>query len=200
VKLRQALVAVLAAFAGAAIAAPPAAACACCTNQGQRHVGVAKLEAGLREEIGRLRFLGDAELYTGEAEPADVKGIATPSSKYELHVAQEDSRWTFAFRDKAGRSGTLILAIPDTVAIFAVDPRNDEREGGTGPALYNEWKLTSAAAGTGIFAPGMGKGQRLTLVLHAHGNNCTSADMASHWTLMVHGPRAQYHLFGRIVQ
>jgi hypothetical protein len=197
--MSNALVAAIA-LAAMLTAAAPALACACCTNQGQRHVGVSKLEAGLREEIGRLRFLGEAELYTGEAEPADVKGIATPSAKYELHVAQEDSRWIFAFRDKAGRSGTLILAIPDTVAIFAVDPRNDEREGGTGPALYKEWKLTWAAAGTGIFAPGLGKGQRLTLVLHAHGNNCTSADMATHWTLMVHGPKAQYHLFGKIVQ
>jgi hypothetical protein len=221
----RSLAPVVACIAALAISAPPAQACACCANQGQRHVGVGKLEGGLREEIGRLRFLAEAELYTGEAEPADVKGIATPSSHYELHVAQEDSRWTFAFhdkggrdktgrdkggrdkggrdktgRDKAGRSGTLILAIPDTVAIFAVDPRNDEREGGTGPALYKEWRLTSAAAGSGIFAPGMGRGQRLTLVLHAHGNNCTSADMASHWTLMVHGPRAAYHLFGKIVQ
>jgi hypothetical protein len=92
--MSRALVAAIA-LAAMLTAGTPALACACCTNQGQRYVGVAKLEAGLREEIGRLRFLGDAELYTGEAEPADVKGIATPSSKYELHVAQEDSRDTW---------------------------------------------------------------------------------------------------------
>ena len=46
----------------------------------------------------------------------------------------------------------------------------------------------------------MGKGQRVTLILQGHGNNCTSADMATHWTLVVHGPKAEYHLFGKFVQ
>ena len=97
-------------------------------------------------------------------------------------------------------SGFVLRRSTIAVAIFSVDPRLDEREGGLGPSLFKEWKLTSDVAGTGIFAPGMGKGQRLTLILHAHGNNCTGADMATHWTLIVHGPRAQYHLFGKLVQ
>jgi hypothetical protein len=45
----------------------------------------------------------------------------------------------------------------------------------------------------------MGPGQRITLILQAHGNNCTSADMATHWTLVVFGPKAEYHLFGKFV-
>ncbi len=175
-------------------------ACACCTNQGQRTVGVAKLNSTLREEIGRLRFMAEAELYTGERDTADIKGIANPSGTYAMHVSQEPGRWVFAFSDKAGRQGTLTLAIPATVAIFSVDPRLDEREGGTGPSLFKEWKLTSNAVGTGIFTPGMGSGQRITLIVQAHGNNCTSADMASHWTLMVHWPKADYHFFGKFVQ
>lgn len=187
-------------LAGLTVALDDAHACACCTNQGQRYVGIAKLDSTLREEIGRLRFMAEAELYTGERETSDIKGIVTPSSKYEMHLSQEDSRWVFAFSDKAGRKGTLNLAIPATVAIFSVDPRLDEREGGTGPSLFKEWKLTSSASGTGIFAPGMGSGQRITLIVQAHGNNCTSADMATHWTLMVHGPKAEYHFFGKFVQ
>ncbi len=175
-------------------------ACACCTNQGQRYVGVAKLDSTLREEIGRLRFMAEAELYTGERDTSDIKGIANPSGTYEMHVSQEPGRWVFAFSDKAGRKGTLTLAIPATVAIFSVDPRLDEREGGTGPSLFKEWKLTSSASGTGIFTPGVGSGQRITLIVQAHGNNCTSPDMATHWTLMVHGPKADYHFFGKFVQ
>jgi len=46
----------------------------------------------------------------------------------------------------------------------------------------------------------VGSGQRITLIVQAHGNNCTSPDMATHWTLMVHGPKADYHLFGKFVQ
>lgn len=185
---------------GLAAGGTAAWACACCTNQGQRYVGIAKLDSTLREEISRLRFMADAELYTGERDTSDIKGIANPSDKYELHVSQEASRWVFSFRDKAGRAGTLTLAIPATVSIFSVDPRLDEREGGTGPSLFKEWKLTSNAAGTGIFTAGMGSGQRITLIVQAHGNNCTSADMATHWTLMVHGPKAEYHFFGKFVQ
>ena len=185
---------------GLAAGGTAAWACACCTNQGQRYVGVAKLDSTLREEIGRLRFIAEAELYVGERDTADVKGIANPSDKYELHVSQEPSRWVFAFSDKAGRKGTLTLAIPATVSIFSVDPRLDEREGTTGPSLFKEWKLTSSASGTGIFLPGVGSGQRITFIVQGHGNNCTSPDMATHWTLMVHGPKAQYHFFGKFVQ
>ena len=81
-------------------------ACACCTNQGQRYVGVAKFDSTLREEIGRLRFMAEAELYVGERDTSDIKGIANPSNKYEMHVSQEPGRWVFAFGDKAGRKGT----------------------------------------------------------------------------------------------
>ena len=179
---------------------PDAYACACCTNEGQRSVGVRKLDLGKREEIGRLRFSADATLFTGEGDGADIRGIAAASGKFELHVTQEPHRWIFDFRDKAGRSGTLSLAIPDMVAIFEVDPRLGERPGGQGPTLYKEWKLTAKAAGTGIFASGMGGGQRLTLILQGHGNSCTSADLLSHWTLAVSGPKANYHLFGEFIR
>jgi hypothetical protein len=175
-------------------------ACACCSNQGQREVATAKLDATLRDQIQRLRFGAEAHLYMGERDPSDIKGIATPSGKYTLRVTQDAKRWTFTFSDRAGRTGTLALAIPETVAIFSVDPRLDEREGTTGPVLFKEWKLTSPVAGTGVFTPGMGAGQRITLILQAHGNNCTSADMATHWTLVVHGPKAEYHFFGKLVQ
>ena len=185
---------------GLTAATTEAHACACCTNQGQRYVGVAKLDSTLREQISRLRFLAEAELYLGERDTSDIKGITTPSGKYEMHVSQESGRWVFAFNDKAGRKGTLTLAMPATAAIFSVDPRLDEREGGTGPSLFKEWKLTSNASGTGIFTPEVGSGQRITLIVQAHGNNCTSPDMATHWTLMVHGPKADYHFFGKFVQ
>ncbi len=198
--LPRALAALCLVLAGTLGALDGAHACACCSNQGQRTVGTAKLDSTMREQIERLRFAAEASLYMGERDPSDIKGIATPSDKYALQVAREAKRWTFTFRDTAGRSGTLILAIPDTVSIFAVDPRLDEREGTTGPTLFKEWKLTSPVTGTGIFAPGMGKGQLVTLILQGHGNNCTSPDMATHWTLVVHGPKAEYHLFGKFVQ
>ena len=38
-----------------------------------------------------------------------------------------------------------------------------------------------------MFAPGMGKRQRLTLILQAWGNCCTDPGEATHWTLRL-GP------------
>jgi hypothetical protein len=199
-KVSRALALAVCLGAAAWSATTTAKACACCTNPGQRNVGTAKIDATLRDQIERLRFAAEAELYMGERDPSDIKGIATPSGKYALQVARAAGSWTFTFRDKAGRSGTLTLTIPGTVSIFSVDPRLDEREGTTGPTLFKEWKLTSPAAGTGVFTPGMGKGQLVTLILQGHGNTCTSADMATHWTLVVHGPKAEYHLFGKLAQ
>jgi len=115
-------------------------------------------------------------------------------------VSQEPNRWVFDFRDKAGGSGTLTLGLPATISIFEVDPRLGERPGGQGPTLYKEWKLSSAAAGTGIFAPGVGGGQRIALILQGHGNSCTSSSDFTHWSIVISGPRAQYTLFGDLQQ
>lgn len=173
-----------------------AVACACCTNEGQRNVGTRALDARMREEIGRLVFASKAELYVGEGDAESVKGIGKTSGRFDLRVVQEAGRWTFNFRDKAGGAGSLTLAMPATVAVFEVDPRAGEPAGGQGPAIYKEWKLTANAAGSGLFAPGVGGGQRITLILQGRGNNCSGGDMFSHWTLAVFGPKAQYHLFG----
>ena len=192
------LVASCIALAGVAAGVRETHACACCTNVGQRYEGVEPLDSGRLDEISQLRFATVAQLFTGEADPDMVKGIAAASSRYHLQVTQGRDRWVFAFRDRGGRTGTLTLALPKSIAVFAVDPRRGEREGGTGPALYREWRLTARAMGTGIFAPGMGEGQRLTLVMQGHGNSCASASDFTHWTLVVSGPVASYHLFGEL--
>jgi hypothetical protein len=189
------------AVAWVAAAAPPDAhACACCTNTGQRNVGVYQLDGFRRSEIDQVRFGPVAHLYTGEADAEWVKGIATPSLRYDLGVTQQVDRWVFSLRDAEGRAGTLTLKIPKSISVFEVDPRRGEREGGLGPALYKEWRLTAPAAGAGIFAPGMGKGQLVTLILQGHGNSCASAADFTHWTLVVSGPDAQYHLYGALLQ
>jgi hypothetical protein len=198
-KLLHALGALCGLLATLAVNAEEACACACCTNQGQRRVGVEQLDSGKRDDLSRLRFGTVAQLFAGERDPADIKGIATPSARYELRVSQVGNRWTFEFRDEGGRSGTLLLSLPSTVSIFEVDPR-DEPDRGHGPSLYKEWKLTSKAAGTGIFAPSMGSEQRITLIMQGRGNSCTSADHFSHWTLVVSGPKGDYSLFGELLR
>src|SRR5262245_1366249 len=54
-------------------------ACACSSNPAHRNVTIVPFDAVKRDEIGRLRFAGTAQLFVGEADPADIKGIATPA-------------------------------------------------------------------------------------------------------------------------
>lgn len=180
-------------FAGAA--SQDAIACACCTSTGERFDLVTKVDKYHVEELQRVRFDGKAVLFLGEAEPEMVKGISTPAARYELKTDWQNNRMVFLFRDQAQHAGTLSVAMPRTISIFSVDPR-PQSEGPRGPALYKEWRLTSPAAGTGIFTPGIRAGQNLTLVLQGSGNNCTSANDFSHWMLVMDGPKAKYHFFG----
>ena len=99
---------------------------------------------------------------------------------------------------QGGRTGTLALARPKTVSVFEVDPR-DGPDVGQGPTLYKEWKISSPAAGSGVFAPGTGPRQMLTLIIQGRGNSCTSDIDFSHWTLVMQGPKANYTLFGNLV-
>jgi len=193
---------VLLAASGAAVlalaAANAALACACCANPGQRHVRTAPLDADKRDELGQLRFAATAELFTGEADPEDVKGITTPSRRYRLNAAWEDDRLVFALRNQQARSGTLSFRRPSTIFLFEVDPRDDPGSS-LEPVLYKEWKLTGRAAGSGVFSAGLGPGQELSLILHGRGNSCTSIDQFKHWSLVMQGPKANYTLFGDLV-
>jgi hypothetical protein len=181
-----------------AFAVNDALACACCTNLGQRNVGVQPLDSSKRAEIDQLRFAEAAELFVGEADAQDVKGITNPSARYKLGATWDKDRLVFAFRDEAGRSGTLALQRPRTISVFEVDPR-DRPDSGTGPALYKEWTLTSRAAGSGVFSAGLGQNQQLSLIVQGHGNSCTTIDHFSHWTLVMRGPKASYSLFGDLI-
>jgi hypothetical protein len=192
---------VIALFLGIVVlfgAAPPAFACACCTNAGQRNVATVALDSGKRQEIESLRFAGKATLFAGEGDAADIAGVTTPSGSYELTAKWQDDRLVLSFRDKLGHTGSLSIALPKTLSVFEVDPR-DRPDRGQGPTLYKEWKLSAPAAGNGVFRPGIAPRQLLTLILQGGGNSCTSANDFSHWTLVMQGPKANYTLFGDLV-
>jgi hypothetical protein len=176
----------------------PALACACCTNEGQRNVATVALDSGKRQEIESLRFGGKATLFTGEGDVEGKEGIATPSGTYKLSAKWLEDRLVLSFRDAAGHTGTLSMAPPATMSVFEVDPRN-RPDKGHGPSLYKEWKLSAPAAGSGVFAPGIGPRQILTLIFQGGGNSCTSSIDFTHWTLVMQGPKANYTLFGDLV-
>lgn len=169
------------------LAQPVAAlACACCTNTAQRYVEVESLSERRLAALEEMRFAPEAKIASGEADP-QIKGVDAPSADYRLNVTRTKDRIAFAFRDAKGRSGTLVLKLPNKISIFEVDPRGLSKDEGQGPALYKEWKLTADAAGDGLFAGIVGKGQKLTLILHGSGNGCTDASHFTDWTLLIYG-------------
>ena len=72
----------------------------------------------------------------------------------------------------------MTLPMPDTIAIFEVDPRTHAR-GGTGPALYKEWIVSPKVGGAGIFAAGLRGNAHTSLILHGHGNGCTEPETSA---------------------
>lgn len=169
-------------------------ACACCAEPGTWFDRTDPISDYERDELNRLRFETVAKTYTTAGED-DIKGMSTPADEYSLTLAKQRGRWELKFRDQQGHTGTLTMTIPANIGAFGVDehatpPVNDV-------TLYKEWRLTGALTGTGIFKKGSTPQLRYRLVMHGHGNMCTSAEMFSDWTLQVFGPRASYSFYGK---
>ncbi len=172
-------------------------ACACCTHTGQRYVENTKLLPFHRDQINELRFGKQASLFVDERDLTDIKGIANPSENYSLAVTKQKDRFVFSFHDEKKNEGTITVAVPDAVAIFEVDTRDEPyKDQGLGPVLYKEWRLTAPFAGTGIFKAGNGGYQRVTLIHQGRGRGCTEASHFTHWTISVHGPLGNYLFYG----
>jgi hypothetical protein len=174
-----------------------AKACACCSNDGQRYVGTDKIDAYAVGVLSEIRFAEAAQLYTGEADVADIEGITAKSSAFRLAVTKKVSTWVFAFAQEGG-GGALMFAMPDSVTKFEIDPRNAEASGGLGPVLYKEWRLTAKLIGNGMFKGATGRNQQATLILHGRGNSCTDASQFTAWTLVLRGAKVTITLFGNL--
>jgi len=178
--------------------AQEARACACCAEPGQRIETTAPLEPYEKTELSRLRFDKTARLYLNAAGFDGVSGISDPSEAYEVAVARQGDRWTFAFKDARGNAGTLAWSLPTTLEAFFVDPHDGQQSGAGGPLLFKEWRLTAPVSVAGVFALGAAGGPTVRLILQGRGNACTSADQFHAWTLVVSGPKARYTLYGTL--
>jgi hypothetical protein len=175
-----------------------ASACACCTEPGYRNVTTRPLDSYKRGEIQRLRFARKAQVFVDAGGLESLRGARGLSEDYQLQATQRDTAMTLDFRDEKGRTGTLVLALPESLSVFEIDPREGVGHSGSGPMLYKEWRLTGPAAGTGVFAKAAGPGQKLTLILHGGGLACTGAEDFRAWTLVLFGSKAEFSLFGQL--
>jgi hypothetical protein len=171
--------------------APSASACACCSDPGQRVESTGKLEAYQKGELERIRFAKTSKLFMDASGLAP--GVADPQDLYELSVSRAADKWTFSFKDKKGKTGTLAFTLPATLETFMVDPQ-DGKPGD--PVLYKEWRVSAPVAVTGIFS-GAGT-PTAKLVLQGRGNSCTDADQFKSYMLVVSGPSANFKFFGTL--
>lgn len=178
------------------LATDAALACACCTNRAARYVEIEKLGESRRVEIERMAFAEEAFLAEGaDDHPADIQDLGTT---LQLAVTRTEKEIVFSFRDQRGRPTALTLAIPETISIFEVDPRGDEKDEGLGPSLYKEWQLTGNASATGVLQRLVESSRKVTLILHGRGRGCTEAMHFTDWTLLIRGPAGKVTLYGAL--
>lgn len=171
-----------------------ALACACCADPGYRVEGSLTLDVVKKQELERVRFAKTVSVYEGPGEDP-IKGISPGSNEYSLSSASKGSVLLWKLKGDGG-SGTLTLTLPSKIERFYADlhdtPPNRET------VLYKEWRLAAKLTGTGVFKAGIVKGTKATLILQGRGNHCDDAEMFTHWTLIVKGPKADYILYGAL--
>lgn len=177
------------------LASGAALACACCSNRASRNVGVEALSSFRLGEIERMNFAGEASLADGvDDHPAGLRELG---DTLQLVVTRTPTQIVFTFRGQADRVSSLTLAIPQTISIFEVDPR-DGKDEGLGPVLYKEWQLAGNATATGALQPLLAKNRAVSLILHGRGRGCTEAADFTGWTLLIGEPSARVTLYGAL--
>jgi hypothetical protein len=175
-------------------------ACACCSEPGLWYETTQRIESYQWAEIEKIKLGGAANIYMNAAGEDGITGVSNPTDEYSLNLSQRRTRWELRFKDKAGRTGTLALTIPNSLTVFEADIHDGQTSAGGGPLLYKEWRLTGAAIGTGVFKKGSTAQMKYRLVFQGRGNACTSAEMFDNWKLQIFGPRASYLLYGKLKQ
>jgi hypothetical protein len=177
---------------------PPALACACCSNDGQRNVATQDVDAYAAGILADVRFDAASHLYTGEGE-SDGGWMLSGTPDFHLAVTKSEKAWVFQFSQEGAAGGALTFTLPETVSRFEIDPREpNAASNGLGPVLYKEWRLTAPGVGSGMFKEVTGGDQKTTLILHGRGNGCTDASQFTAWTIVLHGSKLTTSFFGTL--
>src|SRR5918996_2990028 len=175
--------------------------CACCSDQGTYSVEPREPLTGFTlDQIKGMEFASTAQLFSVDGPDLEeqIKGLASISENYVISLVKEPKHWRLAFRTEDGKSGELILALPSTVAKFAVDIHNGETNRAGEPRLYKEWRLEGRATGKEMFKESFAAPARYSLVFQGRGNRCDNADDFTHWRLEISGKKIAYAFFGEL--
>jgi hypothetical protein len=173
-------------------------ACACCSNEGDYHIGLGRPSAYELSLMGQVRFGGKAQLFLTEADMEEsARGLAHPAESYTLSGSLVGRVWRLAFRE-GNKTGTLNLPLPAKMLSYTADIHDGRTSAGGGPLLYKEWRFEGQVSGTGFFRDGIAPRTRYFLVLQGRGNGCQSAEDFTHWRLKITGRKADYAFHGQL--
>jgi len=165
------------------------AVCACCTDEGEWYQSTGRTDFF---QLERVRFAPAAKTY----EPPSSDGEL--ASNYVLsHTRAGQRRWQLRFRDEQGKTATLSFALPANTVSFGAD-MHDDSDGGLGPLLYKEWRLSGPAQVTGDFRRVLKGATRFHLILQGRGRGCTEAEDFKHWTLKLSGAGNSFTFYGSL--
>jgi hypothetical protein len=185
--------------------------CACCAENGTYSIWTGKAEGYYLEVIDGIKFDRRADLFMTEAGFETIKGLpelekefesetwTAASSEFDLAASYKDRTWNLNLKTKSGKTGALVLPMPDEMLTFKVDIHDGRTGGGGGPLLYKEFRFKgNVRSGSGFFKSGITPRTSYFLVFKGRGNGCDNADDFTHWYLEIRGPQARYEFFGRL--
>jgi hypothetical protein len=197
-KARGRLLFASALLAGLLLLPGSAAACACCSNEGDYHIGFGQPSAYEVSLLEQVRFGGTAQLYLTEADMEEsARGLAHRAESYTLSGSLVGKSWRLTFRE-GNKTGTLSLPLPAKMLSYTADIHDGRTSPGGGPLLYKEWRFEGQAQGTGFFRDGIAPPTKYFLVLQGRGNGCQSAEDFTHWRLKITGRKADYAFYGQL--
>lgn len=162
--------------------------CACCTDEGAWYQGTDKTDFF---QLERVRFATTVKTY----EPPSSDGEL--SSTHVLSHTRAGRRWQLRFRDEQGKTSTLSFTIPANAVSYGAD-MHDNTDGGLGPLLYKEWRLSGHVVVTGDFKRVMKGAARFHLILQGRGRGCTEAEDFKHWTIVISGGGYSFSFYGAL--
>jgi hypothetical protein len=175
-------------------------ACACCAESGEWFERVGKLEAFEVAELRNVKFDKTASPYLNAAGFEVLEGFPAEYMSFNLSATLNTRlSLTLTLKGERGETGSIVLPLPKVATSFGAD-LHDMEEGSAGPILYKEWRFEGIASGTGIFRKSIVRGTKFKFILQGRGNNCLSSTDFKSWRLNIKGTRADYALYGSLVQ
>lgn len=182
-------------------------ACACCVDPGYYSLSTSKVDGYILGELEYLKFDKAANIYMSEAGFDGTRGLEDLAADeaagrpIDMGIVETflDRKWRFDITTAGGRASSLVLPMPTSMVRFKVDLHDNEP--GTETGLYKEFRFKGTlGSASGFLRKSAARPATYFLVFQGRGNGCDSSADFTHWRLEIEGPRADYALWGKIVQ